>query len=146
MLSAIRLAETAYENKEVPVGAVITCNKKIIGKGYNQIEMLKDNTAHAEILAITAASASLQNKSLSGCEMYVTLEPCIMCVGAAILAKIDSIFFASFDPKSGACGSVYNIPEDNKLNHKIEIYSGICEDISKDLLKRFFEEIRGNNN
>ncbi|HOJ17427.1 MAG TPA: nucleoside deaminase [Ignavibacteriaceae bacterium] len=142
MSSALKLAETAYSMDEVPVGAVITYNKKIIGKGYNQIELLKDCTAHAEILAITAAEQYLQTKVLAGCELFVTLEPCIMCIGAAILAKLDSVYFAAFDTKSGACGSVYNIPGDQKLNHTIKIYSGLFEDEAKRLLSSFFSEKR----
>lgn len=145
MNSALKLAETAFSKDEVPVGVVITYQNKIISKGYNQVEMLKDSTAHAEIIAITSASDYLKNKSLAGCEMYVTLEPCIMCVGAAILAKIDTIYFAAHDPKSGACGSVYNIPGDDKLNHEIKIYGGLYEDAAKDLLKSFFAGKRGNS-
>ena len=145
MNSALKLAETAFSKDEVPVGAVITYQNKIISKGYNQVEMLRDSTAHAEIIAITAASEYLKNKSLAGCELYVTLEPCIMCVGAAILAKIDAIYFAAHGPKSGACGSVYNIPHDDKLNHEIKIYGGLYEDVAKDLLRSFFAGKRSNS-
>ena len=142
MFSALALAEEAFENDEIPVGAVVVHENKIIGKGFNQIEMLNDSTAHAEILALTAASNRLQNKFLDDCDIYVTLEPCIMCAGAIMLSRVKNLYFSSFEPKFGACGSVYNIFEDNKLNHKVKVFSGIYSDESAALLKKFFEKKR----
>lgn len=138
MYAALQEAEKAYEADEVPVGAVVVYKNRIIGRGSNQIEILKDPTAHAEMIALTAAANNLNNKVLSSCDIYVTLEPCVMCTGAIINSKIRSLFFAADDPKSGACGSVYNIPEENKLNHKTDVYSGIYPDESKNLLISFF--------
>ncbi len=138
MYAALQEAEKAFDEDEVPVGAVVIHENKIIGRGYNQNRKLNDPTAHAEIIAITSASNSMNKKILEDCDIYVTLEPCLMCTGALILARIRSVFFSAFDPKSGACGSVYNIPEENKLNHKPNIFSGIYRDESESLLKNYF--------
>ncbi len=127
MFEALKLAEIAAEEDEVPIGAVVVKNGKIIGKGYNQVEKLKDATAHAEIIALTSASNHLQNKTLEDCDLYVTLEPCLMCIGAISLSKIKNLYFATFEPKFGACGSIYNVPDENKLNHKVNVFSGIYE-------------------
>ncbi len=112
MYAALKEAETALMENEVPVGAVVVYNNAIIGKGYNQVEKLKDATAHAEMIAITSAANHLGNWRLNDCDLYVTLEPCIMCTGAALSSRLRSIYFSSFDPKFGACGSLYNLAED----------------------------------
>jgi tRNA(adenine34) deaminase len=139
MKFAFREAERAYEEKETPIGCVIVFENKIIAKSHNQIETLKDPTAHAEILAITSASAYLDSKVLKGCSMYVTLEPCAMCAGAIILSKIDNLFFGAFDPKSGACGSVINITNNKSLNHKVKVLGGILDTECGGILKSFFK-------
>jgi len=142
MFEALKLAEIAAEEDEVPIGAVVVKNGKIIGKGYNQVEKLKDATAHAEIIALTSASNNLQNKTLEDCDLYVTLEPCLMCIGAISLSKINNLYFATFEPKFGACGSIYNVPDENKLNHKINVFSGIYENESKIILTNYFKNKR----
>ncbi len=138
MYAALQEAENALLEDEVPVGAVIVYNNKVIGRGYNQVEKLKDATAHAEMIAITAASNYLNTWRLNECDIYVTLEPCIMCAGALLSSRIKSIFFASFDTKFGACGSVYNLVQEGKYNHKINVYSGLYSDESQKLLQSFF--------
>ena len=142
MFAALTEAEIALEKDEVPIGAVIVHNNKIIGKGHNQVETLKDPTAHAEMLAITAASNHLGQKYLTECQLYITLEPCVMCTGAIILAKLPQIYFGAFETKFGACGSIYNFAEDKKLNHSIKVYSGIYAEESKNLLRSFFDKKR----
>ena len=136
---ALKEAEKAYEKKEVPIGAVIVFDNRIIAKGHNQVETLNDPTAHAEIIAITAASEYLTSKALLGCQMYVTLEPCSMCAGAIVLAKMEGLFFGSFDNKSGACGSVLNITNNSSLNHRLSVTGGILDDKCSELIKSFFE-------
>jgi tRNA(adenine34) deaminase len=142
MFAALQEAEAAYEDNEVPVGAVIVHQNRIIGRGYNQIEKLKDPTAHAEMIALTAASSNLNNWRLSECDIYVTLEPCVMCTGALLHSRIKNLYFSAFDPKFGACGSVYNIAEEGKYNHKLNVFSGIYDNESRDILKKFFGNIR----
>jgi tRNA(adenine34) deaminase len=142
MESAIREAEQAYRRKEVPIGAVIVHEEKIIGRGYNQIETLQDPTAHAEIIAITAASSSLGSRRLENCVMYVTLEPCTMCAGAIVLARISRLVYGAPDPKAGSCGSLYHICADARLNHQVETVQGILEARCSALLKEFFKEVR----
>jgi tRNA(adenine34) deaminase len=142
MYAALQEAERAFEEDEVPVGAVVVHNNKIIGRGYNQIEKLKDATAHAEMIALTSASNHLGNWRLNECAIYVTLEPCIMCTGALLSSRISELYFASNDIKFGACGSVYNLAEESKVNHTIKVYSGILDKESEDLLKSFFEKKR----
>jgi len=144
MFAALQEAEKALAENEVPVGAVVVKDNKIIGRGYNQVERLKDATAHAEMIALTAASSHLENWRLNECELYVTLEPCIMCTGALLASRIKRLYFASFDPKFGACGSIYNLAEEGLYNHKIEVVSGICGEESKTLMTRFFNKLRFN--
>lgn len=136
---ALKEAEKAYEKKEVPVGAVIVFENRIIAKGHNQVETLNDPTAHAEIIAITAASSYLTSKVLLGCQMYVTLEPCSMCAGAIVLAKLEALHFGSYDNKSGACGSVINITNNSSLNHQVSVTGGILDDKCSEILRSFFE-------
>ena len=141
---ALREAELAYKRKEVPVGAVIVRDNRIIGKGYNQIESLNDPTAHAEIIAITAAAANLESRRLENCTLYVTLEPCTMCAGAIVLARIPRLVYGASDPKAGACGTLYDIVQDKRLNHRVETVRGISEAKCGGLLKDFFEKVRKN--
>lgn len=138
MYAALQEAETASDKDEVPIGAVIVHDGKIIGRGYNQTEMLKDTTAHAEMIAITAAANNLQSKFLDECELYVTVEPCVMCVGAILLSRIKKIYFGTFEPKFGACGSLFDIINSGRYNHKPEVYSGVYSDEAKLLLENFF--------
>ncbi len=138
MYAALQQAETAIDQDEVPIGAVIVHKGKIIGRGYNQTEKLKDATAHAEMIAITAAANHLQSKFLDECELYVTVEPCVMCAGAILLSRISKIYFGTFEPKFGACGSLFNIISSGKYNHTPEVYSGVYSDESKTLLENFF--------
>jgi tRNA(adenine34) deaminase len=142
MSVALKESLAAYDNGEVPVGCVIIYKNKLIGKGYNRVEMLKDPTAHAEILAITSAANYLEKKYLDECSMYVTLEPCSMCAGAIVLARISHLYFGCYDTKTGACGSVLNIPESDKLNHKVKVYGGIMDTECSQLLKEFFAKKR----
>jgi tRNA(adenine34) deaminase len=142
MYAALQEAEKALLDAEVPIGAVVTHNNKIIGKGYNQIEKLKDPTAHAEMIAITAASNFLNDWRLTDCDIYITVEPCIMCTGALLSSRIRSMFFAVFDSKFGAAGSLYNLAEEGKGNHKINVYSGLLQQESEKLLKEFFGSVR----
>jgi tRNA(adenine34) deaminase len=135
---AYKEAEKAFSEEELPVGAVIVFEKRIIAKGHNQVETLKDPTAHAEILAITSAANYLSSKQLLGCSMYVTLEPCSMCAGAIVLAKIENLFFGAFDNKSGACGSVLNVTNNKSLNHKVNVTGGILDEKCGKILKEFF--------
>jgi len=145
MFAALQEAEKALEENEVPVGAVVVKDNRIIGRGYNQVERLKDATAHAEMIAITAAANHVGNWRLSECSIYVTLEPCIMCIGALLASRIKELYFSIFDPKFGACGSVYNLAEDGKTNHKINVYSGIYSEESKKLLQEFFDNLKNKN-
>lgn len=142
MYAALQEAEKAFENNEIPVGAVVVYQNKIIGRGYNQSEMLKDSTAHAEMLAITAASNYLQSKFLDDCDLYVTVEPCLMCSGAILLSRIKNLYFGAFEPKFGACGSLFNVIDSDKYNHKVSVYSGIYAEESKNLLEQFFKSKR----
>ena len=139
---ALKEAEKALVKDEVPVGAVVVHEGRIIGRGHNQIESLQDPTAHAEMIAISAAANALQSRRLENCSLYVTLEPCAMCAGAVVLARIDELIFGAHDPKAGACGSLRNIVEDRRLNHRVKIHSGILENESSDVLKMFFEKLR----
>jgi tRNA(adenine34) deaminase len=142
MYAALQEAEKALEQNEIPVGAVVIYKNKIIGRGFNQIEKLKDPTAHAEMIAITAASSYLSNWRLDECDIYVTTEPCIMCTGALLASRINNLFFSVYDTKFGACGSLYNLAEEGKYNHKINVYSGLMAEESRKLLKDFFLNIR----
>lgn len=142
MYAALQEAEVAFEEKEIPVGAVVVKDGRIIGRGHNQTERLKDPTAHAEMIAITAAANTLQQERLTACDLYVTLEPCLMCAGAALLARVSNVYFAAHDAKFGACGSLYNLPVEGKYNHSIKVYSGIMDEESQTLLQNFFKEIR----
>lgn len=146
MRIAIEQAKVAEENGDVPIGAVIVYNNQIIGKAYNQREQLEDPTAHAEIIAITQAAAFLESWRLNDCTMYVTLEPCCMCAGALVLARMDRLVYGCEDPKTGAVKSLYNIVQDERLNHRLEVTSGILADECSKLLQDFFKRRRVENN
>jgi tRNA(adenine34) deaminase len=146
MRQALKEAERAYEGGEVPVGAVVVYEGKVIGKGYNQIEQLRDPTAHAEIIAITAAAAALQSKWLENCTLYVTLEPCAMCAGAIVLARLTHLVIGARDPKTGACGSLFTITDDRRLNHRVTMTEGVLKEQCGGLLKEFFFSLRNSSN
>ncbi len=142
MEEALKQAKIAFEKDEVPVGAVIVHQNRIIARAYNQIEMLKDPTAHAEMIAITQATSTLSSKWLNDCVMYVTIEPCCMCAGALVLARIKKLFFGSADPKTGACGTHCNIVQDKHLNHQISVVNGILAEECGGLMSDFFKKKR----
>lgn len=127
MKEAIKQAKKAYDKEEIPVGAVIVKDGKIIARGYNKKEEKKDTTQHAEIIAIQKASRKIGAWRLQDCEMYVTLEPCAMCTGALIQARLKRVYIGTMDPKTGACGSVLNLLEDYKFNHKVEVETNIMQ-------------------
>ena len=145
MRQALAQAKIAAEKDEVPVGAVIVHNDQIVAKAHNQVELLKDPTAHAEMIAITQASNALSCKWLYECMMYVTIEPCSMCAGAIVLARMKRVYFGASDPKAGACGSIVNITQNNQLNHRVEVSGGIFEEECSSLMSRFFEQKRKSN-
>ena len=142
MSVALKEAEAAYKQNEVPVGAVIVKGDVVIARAHNQVEMLQDPTAHAEIIAIGAAANHLGGWRLNGCTLYVTLEPCVMCAGAIVLSRLDRIVFGAYDPKMGACSTLYNVVQDERLNHRVEIIAGVMDDDAKLLLREFFEKKR----
>ena len=143
MRLALAQADIAENNGDVPIGRIITHQNSIIAKSYNQREQLQDPTAHAEIIALTQAAAAIGSWRLHGCTIFVTLEPCSMCAGALVLARIDKLVFGCNDPKTGACGSLYNIVQDQRLNHRINITSGILQEQCSHQLKSFFSKKRG---
>lgn len=142
MQEALKEAQKAFESDEVPIGAVIVHKKKIIARAHNQIVTLKDPTAHAEMIAITQAADYFRNERLINCSLYVTIEPCSMCAGAAVLARIKRIIYGARDPKTGACGSVLNIAGNEKLNHRIEVISGVLREDCAFMLREFFRKRR----
>jgi len=142
MKAAIEQAKIAEENGDVPIGAVIVYKNQIIAKAYNQRQQLNDPTAHAEIIALTQAAAFVQNWRLNGCAMYVTLEPCPMCAGALVLARLDRLVYGCDDPKSGACGSIYNIVADERLNHRLQVTAGVLAKECSEQLQSFFQQRR----
>ncbi len=142
MKQAMKQAQKAYEQEEIPVGAIIVKHNKIIARAYNKKEQKQDTTNHAEILAIQKASKKLKTWRLTDCEMYVTLEPCSMCAGALIQARLKKIYIGTMDPKTGSCGSVLNLLKDYTFNHKVEIQTGILQEECEILLKKFFKELR----
>ena len=142
MRHALAEANLALKKNEVPIGAVVVYEDKIIGRGHNQVESLNDPTAHAEIIAIGAASNFLNSWRLSGASIYVTIEPCAMCAGAIVLSRLDRLIFGAKDSKAGACSSLYNIVQDIRLNHQVEIIPYILEQECREILAAFFEKIR----
>lgn len=142
MEQALKEAKRAYKKLEVPVGAIIVKDGKIIARAHNQKETKADTTKHAEILAIQKASKKLNSWRLIDCEMYVTLEPCTMCAGAIINSRIKKVYIGTMDEKTGAVGSVLNLFEDYKFNHKVESQTGILAQECEEILKKFFKELR----
>ena len=142
MKEARKQAKKAYEKEEIPVGAIIVKEHKIIAKAYNEKEYKLDTTKHAEILAIQKASKKLKSWRLTDCDMYVTLEPCSMCAGALIQARIRKVYIGTMDKKTGACGSVLNLLQDYTFNHKVEVETGILQEECEQILKQFFQELR----
>lgn len=139
---AIDLAQKSALNHEVPVGAVVVYEGKVVGRGWNQVETKKDASRHAEIIALRQAAKILGRWRLTGCTLYVTLEPCAMCAGAMVLSRIDRLVYAASDPKAGACGSVFNLVEDKRLNHQIVVDRGLLEKETSEMLKDFFKKRR----
>lgn len=142
MKEALKEARKAYDKLEVPVGAVIVKDGKIIARAHNLKETKFDTTKHAEILAIQKASKKINSWRLLDCEMYVTLEPCSMCAGALINSRIKKVYIGADDKKTGAVGSVFNLLEDYTFNHKVEVEKGILRDECESILKEFFKELR----
>ena len=142
MKEALKEAKKAYEKLEIPVGAVIVKEGKIIARAHNLKESKHDTTKHAEILAIQKASKKLESWRLIDCDMYVTLEPCSMCAGALINARIRKLYIGTLDEKTGACGSVLNLFEDYKFNHKVEVEKGIMQKECEEILKNFFKDLK----
>ena len=140
---AVEEARSAATVGEVPVGAVIVHEGVVIGRGQNHVERLHDPTAHAEILAIREATAALGYERLNSAVLYVTLEPCAMCAGAIVLARLRSLVYGAIDPKAGACGSLLDIVRDTRLNHQLEVTEGILSDTCSELLRDFFRTKRG---
>jgi tRNA(adenine34) deaminase len=145
MRLALEQAEIAEENGDVPIGTVIVYQNQVIGKAYNQREQLKDPTAHAEIIALTQAAAFLESWRLHGCTIYVTLEPCPMCAGALVLARLDRLVYGCDDPKTGAVKSLYTITTDERLNHRLDVTSGVLEELCRGQLQHFFVRRRQEN-
>jgi tRNA(adenine34) deaminase len=142
MERALQEAQRAETSQDVPVGAVVVLKDKIIARSCNQVELLGDPTAHAEMLAITQASNFLKSKWLEGCVLYVTIEPCSMCAGALVLSRIPRVVFGASDPKTGAGGSVFNILHNKKLNHRIKVKSGVLKEECALLMREFFRKKR----
>ncbi|MEL6771653.1 MAG: tRNA adenosine(34) deaminase TadA [Bacteroidota bacterium] len=142
MRLALREAEFAAEAGEVPVGALVVRAGQIVGRGHNHVERLGDPTAHAEMIAITAACETLGTKFLTDCTLYVTLEPCPMCAGAIVWSRLKRVVFGAMDEKAGAGGSLFNILQDERLNHRTEVIAGVEAEASADLLRRFFRARR----
>jgi tRNA(adenine34) deaminase len=142
MRAAIEAARIAQDNGDVPIGAVIVYKNQIIARAYNQREQLADPTAHAEIIALTQAATAMENWRLNGCTMYVTLEPCPMCAGALVLSRMDRLVYGCDDPKTGACKSLYNIVQDERLNHHLEVTSGVLAKQCSQQLQEFFARRR----
>lgn len=145
MKEALIEARKAYMLGEVPIGAVIVKDGRVIARGHNLTETSKDPTAHAEMIAIRAAAKALNGWRLPGCSLYVTVEPCSMCAGAMVWARIENLYIGAMDPKAGACGSVFNIAEEDRLNHRIHVERGILEDECSSIMKEFFRELRRKN-
>jgi tRNA(adenine34) deaminase len=148
MQQALREAQVAFDQDEVPIGAVVvhndpsTGNQRVIGAAHNQREHLRDPTAHAEMIAITQAAEALGNWRLEGCTLYVTLEPCPMCAGAIVLARIPRIVYGAADPKAGAVTTLYQLLNDSRLNHRAEVVASVLAEPCGEILSRFFQQKR----
>ena len=141
-MEALKEAKKAFELGEIPIGAVIVKDEEIIARGHNLREVTKDPTAHAEIIAIRRASEVLGGWRLTNCDLYVTIEPCPMCAGAIMMSRINKLFIGSMDPKGGAAGSLYNIVNDDRLNHRTEIIYDVLRDECSSIMKEFFKKLR----
>lgn len=142
MEMAIREAQLAFEKTEVPVGAVVVFEDRIIGRGHNLTASMHDATAHAEIVALSAAYNHFGDWRLENCHLFSTLEPCAMCAGAAVLSRIETIVYGAKDPKFGGCGSIFNIPDEKRLNHRVRIIGGIREAEIAEMMQAFFRGVR----
>lgn len=142
MKAALKEAQKAVKKKEVPIGAVAVKDGKIIARAHNLRESKQDPLGHAEIYLISKLSKKLKRWRLNGVTIYVTLEPCLMCMGALLQARVDRVVFGSFDPKAGACGSLYDLSQDKRLNHLIEITSGVLQKECSEILSEFFKKLR----
>lgn len=145
MREALKEADKAASIGEVPVGAVVVRDGEIIGRGYNKTEATSLATCHAEMEAIAQAAEFMENWRLSGCSIYVSLEPCIMCAGAIVLSRMENLYYAASDPKFGGCGSIFDIPTERRLNHRVNVAGGILAEESAEKLKSFFRDIRSKN-
>ena len=145
MREALKEADKAASIGEVPVGAVVVRDGEIIGRGYNKTEATSLATCHAEMEAIAQAAEFMENWRLSGCSIYVSLEPCIMCAGAIVLSRMENLYYAASDPKFGGCGSIFDIPTERRLNHRVNVVGGILAEESAEKLKSFFRDIRSKN-
>ena len=142
MTEALKEARKAAESDEVAVGAIVVYQRRIIARAHNQTRVLRDPTAHAEMLALTSATSFLKSERLLNCTLYVTIEPCAMCAGALVLARIKRLVFGAFDPKAGACGSVMDVLSQKKLNHHVSVKKGILADQCGVLISGFFQKQR----
>lgn len=142
MKQALQLADQARSHGDVPVGCLIVYQGQVIGRGENRREIDHDPVAHAEILAIQQAAQHLQSWNLSDCTLYVTLEPCAMCSGAIVNARIDQVVFGAFDGEAGCCGSLYNLPQDKRLNHNAQVIGGVLNEQCATQLRQFFTMLR----
>ena len=142
MRQAMKESRKALVKGEVPVGAIVVKDGRVIGRGWNQVETLKDATAHAEMIALTAAQEALGDWRLEGCTMYVTLEPCQMCAGALVQSRIDEVVIGSMNPKAGCAGSVLNLLQVDNFNHQVKITRGVLEEECSMMLSDFFRELR----
>ena len=142
MHRALELAQRAALDAEVPVGALLVRGDEVIGEGWNRPIMSQDPTAHAEVVALRAAAQRLRNYRLERTTLYVTLEPCAMCMGAVLNARVSRVVFGASDPKAGACGSIIDLPREPKLTHRVDVFGGVCSDESAALLRDFFESRR----
>lgn len=146
MKEALKEADKAADMGEVPVGAVIVKDGEVISRGFNKTESQQSSLAHAELEAIDKASKILGNWRLVGCEMYVTLEPCAMCAGAIVLSRIEKLYYGAKDPKFGGCDSIFQIPTEEKLNHRVEVFGGLMGEESAEKMRNFFRELRNRKN
>ncbi|TDP24116.1 tRNA(adenine34) deaminase [Halanaerobium congolense] len=142
MQMALAEARKAYQRAEVPIGAVVVCNDQVVGRGFNLREQTQDPTSHAEMIALREAAANEDSWRLEDCQLYVTLEPCPMCAGAILQSRIKRLVYGASDPKAGAVRSLYQLLDDNRFNHQVEVEAGVLEKESAQLLKDFFRELR----
>jgi tRNA(adenine34) deaminase len=142
MRAALLLAQSAAEQGEVPVGALLVLDDKVIGEGFNRPIASHDPTAHAEIIALRAGAAVLGNYRLAGATLYATLEPCAMCMGAVLNARVTRLVFGAWDARAGACGSVIDLPREPRLAHGLDVFGGVCSEEAAELLRQFFEKRR----